>query len=254
MTPHAQRFFKDLTLPKRDRKNIDHAGLFGRMEGLHCFDVSALEGAVSEFMKQADLATCVTDMAFGMFLPSPRTWLEYFIDGNRTAIVVEAMGDRYGLSLVTCRKIKSIFFGYLNPVTSEMELSLNPDQLMGLNDTDDQLWQQFNYLIIRAVSFLDLINAPGTVTMDHHDPHAGFARALKKSGIEYPLKAWSEVRISHDSDAVSDGFVGPTSRRCLHFVRAHQRHLQSGDLTLVSHHWRGDPALGIKRTKYRVDR
>jgi hypothetical protein len=35
-------------------------------------------------------------------------------------------------------------------------------------------------------------------------------------------------------------------------VRSHLRHYRDGKVTVIPAHWRGDPALGIKRTRYLV--
>jgi hypothetical protein len=106
-----------------------------------------------------------------------------------------------------------------------------------------------------CVLTLDLINTPGLVGLRQHDPHRGMARRLASyRGGSYPLRSWSEVvlkthtRIAGDSEQLS----GTTFHKCLHFVRSHLRHYRDGKISIIPAHWRGDPALGIKRTRYRV--
>lgn len=108
--------------------------------------------------------------------------------------------------------------------------------------------------IVLTTLALDLINTPGIVGMKQHAPHRGLARKLSAAGVgRYPLQAWSEVTVKTHT-VFDDGEYqsGDTFRKCLHFVRAHRRHYRSGHETIVRAHWRGDPALGIKRTRYKV--
>jgi hypothetical protein len=120
------------------------------------------------------------------------------------------------------------------------------------------VWHDAAGLAHHAIAFgvlaLDLINTPGVVGMRQHAPHIGLAKKLAKIGTgSYPLRAWSEVTIKANT-IYDDGEYesGSTYHKCLHFVRAHHRHYKNGKLAVVRAHWRGDPALGIKRTRYRV--
>lgn len=106
-----------------------------------------------------------------------------------------------------------------------------------------------------SVLALDLINTPGLVGLRQHDPHRGLARKLYafRSG-SYPLRGWSEIVLKHQTRVIEDEerHTGATYHKCLHFVRSHLRHFRNGRVTVIPAHWRGDPALGIKRTRYRV--
>lgn len=106
-----------------------------------------------------------------------------------------------------------------------------------------------------CVLTLDLINTPGLIGLRQHDPHRGLARRLAayRSG-SYPLRGWSEVVLKHQTRFAEAGehHTGATFHKCLHFVRSHLRHYRDGKVTVIPAHWRGDPALGIKRTRYLV--
>jgi hypothetical protein len=106
-----------------------------------------------------------------------------------------------------------------------------------------------------SVLTLDLINTPGLIGLRQHDPHRGLARKLGayRSG-SYPLRGWSEVVLKHQTRIAGEAehHTGATFHKCLHFVRSHLRHYQDGKVTVIPAHWRGDPALGIKRTRYRL--
>jgi hypothetical protein len=42
-----------------------------------------------------------------------------------------------------------------------------------------------------------------------------------------------------------------TGEKCLHFCRSHLR-VRNGRLEQVKAHWRGNPSLGIKQTRYKL--
>lgn len=112
-----------------------------------------------------------------------------------------------------------------------------------------------NHGIVWSLLVLDLINTPGLIGLRQHDPHRGLARKLyaARSG-SYPLQGWSEVVLKHQTRIADDTehHTGATFHKCLHFVRSHLRHYRDGKVTVIPAHWRGDPALGIKRTRYRL--
>ena len=105
-----------------------------------------------------------------------------------------------------------------------------------------------------SVMAVDLINTPGLVGFRQHAPHSGLAKQFARMGVgKYPLRSWSEVTVkTHTRHCDGDYESGSTFRKCLHFVRSHQRHYRTGRVSVIPAHWRGDPALGIKRTRYRV--
>lgn len=112
-----------------------------------------------------------------------------------------------------------------------------------------------NRFIGMCVLTLDLINTPGLIGLCSHDPHRGMARKLAGlRGGSYPLQAWSEVVLKHQTVIAGneERLTGSTFHKCLHFVRSHLRHYRDGHVTVIPAHWRGDPALGIKRTRYRM--
>ena len=105
-----------------------------------------------------------------------------------------------------------------------------------------------------AVLMLDLINTPGLIGLKQYGPHRGLAKQLSRVG-SYPLRGWTEIVLKATTAQArgEPSLTGPAFHKCLHFVRSHQRHYQSGHVTIIPAHWRGDPALGIKRTRYRLE-
>lgn len=110
-----------------------------------------------------------------------------------------------------------------------------------------------------AYAILAIINSPRIVGRRTHRPHAGLQRALRRArglGVgKFPLRGWTEIILEITPPQVDvSGRVHETrltGRRALHFVRQHLR-IRNGGLELVSAHWRGDAALGIKRSRYKV--
>jgi hypothetical protein len=51
-------------------------------------------------------------------------------------------------------------------------------------------------------------------------------------------------------EPASEGHL--TGEKCLHFVRTFLR-VRMGQLEYVDAHWRGNPALGMKRSRYRLE-
>jgi hypothetical protein len=71
----------------------------------------------------------------------------------------------------------------------------------------------------------------------------------------FPLRAWTEIVLEvtppSEAGALDPGEAHLTGRRALHFCRQHLR-IRGGRLELVKAHWRGDAAIGIKQSRYRV--
>src|SRR5262249_29716721 len=104
---------------------------------------------------------------------------------------------------------------------------------------------------------LAIINTPHIIGRTTHLPHTGLqkhlARAFKMPG-KYPLQPWHEVKLhvvvpSEFGGGEVEGHL--TGERALHLCRSYLR-IRLGQLELVHSHWRGNPALGIKQTRYRV--
>jgi hypothetical protein len=71
----------------------------------------------------------------------------------------------------------------------------------------------------------------------------------------FPLRAWTEIKLEvcppKWAGDLPENETHFTGTRALHFCRAHAR-IRLGRLEFVRAHWRGDPALGIKRSRYRL--
>lgn len=87
-------------------------------------------------------------------------------------------------------------------------------------------------------------------------PHRGLERALianQKLVGKFPLHAWTEIKlhVTPPKEAEGEHEAHLTGERALHFCRAHLR-IRLGRLEVVKAHWRGNPAIGIKQSRYTV--
>ena len=109
-------------------------------------------------------------------------------------------------------------------------------------------------------ALLALINTPRVIGQRTHWPHERLEREkLKKLNLvgKFPLRAWTEIILKI---AQQDNRTGEpseehhlTGERCLHFCRTYLR-VRLGMIEYVESHWRGNPALGMKRSRYRVEK
>ncbi|WP_306147209.1 MULTISPECIES: hypothetical protein [unclassified Roseibium] len=105
---------------------------------------------------------------------------------------------------------------------------------------------------------IGLINTPKIVGRRQHMPHRGLEKRLLRSRSvsgKFPLRAWTEILLeitpTRDTSAEPPKEAHLTGSRAMHFCRAHLR-VKRGKVEVVRGHWRGDPSLGIKRSRYIV--
>lgn len=107
---------------------------------------------------------------------------------------------------------------------------------------------------------LALINSPRIIGRKQHMPYERAERAMLK-GIRmpprFPLRAWTEIilKVALPEDRSGDKAheAHLTGERCLHYCRSHLR-VRFGLLEYVTGHWRGNPDLGVKRSRYKLER
>lgn len=242
MTPLAYRITKELTLPLKDRRFNDCAGLLQCMDDIHCFECSEVLGLAKELGDQA-LSSGVDERS--TFLPAPKTWVEFAEDGERLGLLLVEKD-------IGAYKTASVFVADRNgsgAVTSFVMLGAAARPIGALGD------KRMDALIYGLLAF---INTPRIVGRRQHMPHRGLERDLRRAlGLQgkFPLHAWTEIllHVAPPKDASDEPSVEAhyTGKRALHFCRAHLR-IKLGRLELVKAHWRGDSSLGIKRSRYVV--
>jgi hypothetical protein len=108
---------------------------------------------------------------------------------------------------------------------------------------------------------LALINTPRVIGQKQHNSNERIERdKLKRMKLvgKFPLRAWTEIvlRVKTNPDDRSDEpsqEAHLTGERCLHYCRTYLR-VRMGMLEYVEGHWRGNPALGMKRSRYRLEK
>lgn len=252
-----------------------------------CFEVSAVVPMMKQLVESEEWDVKQERLAF---LPAPYTWIEWqqlmdtpdgflctdpqgerppfntrcgfmltaFAAGDRVklgargAMVMPEDGFIFNSALIFAPG--RIMFGPVIAMTKE------PGGGVGLvmpQDIDETSEVTIAMQARMVASGLAIINAPRIIGRRTHLPHAGLQRAIAKSRKmvgKFPLQAWTEIvlEITPPQEAQDDGHEAHlTGGRALHFCRAHLR-IRLGQLEFVRHHWRGDPSIGIKRSRYVV--
>jgi hypothetical protein len=102
------------------------------------------------------------------------------------------------------------------------------------------------------LAVMALVNSPKVVKSDFVD----LARINKKRAAlgRYTFHPHHTVKLNVDKKTVrTTAGQGDGGSKALHMVRAHLR-LVNDHYVLVSPHWRGDPAIGIRSTSYEAGR
>lgn len=264
MTPLAQQIANDFARPARQREFKDQCDLQRRILDAHCFDVSEVFDAAAD-MTEGLYARGKTARGVSTFLPAPKTWLEWrYSNGAREGVLFEAAkGDK----AATARWAFGHNGGELFLSAQFVgELMLDGDGAIDQsysivraleNDWKDSSRENISGWICHMYTLLAMINTPRVIGRRTHTPHVGLQRKLaaaRGSVGKYPLHAWHEVVLEvspprmHEGEPIESHLTG---RKAQHFCRAHLR-IRCGSLELVSAHWRGDPALGMKQTRYRL--
>lgn len=258
MTPLAQRIVKELTLPVKRRTLDDRCGLLSRMDDVHCFECSSIlpmcETLGSDMSRRQGL---VGPLAF---LPADRTWIEYQASGSQASGRIGFLLERAG-DLADVRAATSNNRGRFWSRASVLRLPLVGHEDIGCRvhfARNDREAFDADGLAHLLYALLAMINSPRVIGRRTHMPHAGLQRALAKSrGMigKFPLRAWTEIKLEvgrpRDESADDPEEIWLTGNRALHFVRAHVR-IVGGELVYVGSYWRGDPALGIKQSRYKL--
>jgi hypothetical protein len=272
MTPLAAYLAKQLTARPKHREGIwrDPAvipDLRKALEDIHCFEVTDCWALLTDMMKRWREGNYEPLFEKFGFLPAPKTWMEWRITGGsglRRAVclmtnpdlmdVEGVMRETVGVSLFEHQNAAGV--GWLVPTTGEFQLDGESIKLWP-TDMGREPGRSAAALMGIIETMLVLINSPKIIGRRQHMPNAALERNLTRGfGVgKFPLHAWTEIKLEvAKPPEIDDGEPHEahlTGRRALHFCRKHIR-IRNGQLEYVSAHWRGDPALGIKRSRYTV--
>lgn len=248
----------DLAQPANRQRLVDRSSvaIWNKVLDAHCFECSA----VIDMAKPLAADMIKNDRVPGRlaFLPAKATWLEWMEPSGRIAVLLQEAADSRFASVdffVSARE-SGPRHKKGGVIRLEDVAMITGESIDGLAPHQNPLFRPMSDALIYA--FLSIINTPRIIDRRQHMPHAGLQRKLAKAhgGVgKYPLHAWNEVVLEVTPPRVDDGEPHEarlTGGKALHFCRAHLR-IRLGRLELVSAHWRGDPALGMKQSRYRVE-
>jgi len=267
MTPLAHRIVKELTLPKKERTFNDQAGLLSRMDDIHCFECTEVFDFIADLAESSG-AKSVPRQHIGLnldtlFLPAPRTWLEWrYADGLREGVLLvehvidgvrcaECVWAAHGINVWASNKKN----GWL-AMGSDLETLISQERWVVPRDLEGESVEKKLGWLRWLWAALALINTPRIIGRRQHMPHRGLERALTKAMRpvgKFPLNAWTEIKLEvmAPKDMAGDPSIEAhlTGKRALHWCRAHLR-LAYGKVIIVSSHWRGDGALGVRQSRH----
>lgn len=276
MTPLAQSLARQLVKPIAQRAGPWRTEqgsklLSAALDDTHFFEVSAVKPLVdvidASILKDGDFGRSRSAMEDYLFLPAPNTWIEWNTADGRIALHLSAVGDHAqvrafwprGLFFAGdtgVRAIASDGCRHQQFIPAEWRSQLIPTPWIELVGGNIEMLAEA--MLFWSDAYRYIINSPKIIGRKQHMPHSGLQKALIKAGSpvgRYPLHAWSEIlleaRPTFVDDSGKEHEARLTGRKCLHFCRAHVR-IKCGKMEIVNSHWRGDPALGIKRTRYKV--
>lgn len=269
MTPLAQRIVRELTLPLKARTFDDRKSLLLDMEDIHCFEISKIWDAVDTMAHALSLKAGKPGERYGekqiftdaklAFLPAPNTWIEWSAEKGRVGMLLsETDVNGQPVALVTVAASEGAYFWsatrfLLHLGSSEKFGSLVLSEASFENGVTRQRIATWQFFLYTALAF---INTPRIVGRSTYPAHRGVEKLLRSSKEwhgKFPLKPWTEItlRIDPENGAAGEGSERLTGQRALHFCRSYLR-FKGGKLEIVSSHWRGDGALGITRSTYKV--
>lgn len=282
MTPLAQQLAKQLILPIRERETfwVEHsAALRAALEDTHFFEVTAAIPLYDELGVAFNRMDTESRVGFSneySFLPAPKTWIEFRMDGERSALLLEQNEKK------TIATVSMFAEDFLEPAGQIFLTSDDKDDesaiILPSGRPPARSWiipkveDEFDLspagiqeriaivaahreAVMFAHGMLILINSPRIIGRRQNMPHRALEKQLTRAlgAGKFPLHGWTEIKLEiNKPPEIDDGESHEahlTGRRALHFCRKHIR-IRYGQLEYVSAHWRGDPALGIKRSRY----
>jgi hypothetical protein len=242
MTPLAQHLLDEFCKPKKDRTIVDKHNLLHHIPEVKCFDITA----VVDYINQQEFIWGDLKNSDRIFLPAPKTFIEMRLESGKTL----------GFLLMQ-QSDNEIFIAETNGHVIAHRAILNTfDPSKSVTTIAEE--NRFHNFVLAIYGILFIINTPRICGQKVHQPDRAIARRLAKatgSRGRYPLRAWTELTIWCDANDIHELATDEeieahyTGKKCLHFVRSFLR-WRNGQLERVKAHWRGDPALGMKRSRY----
>lgn len=188
-----------------------------------------------------------------VFLPFPNCWLEC------PAMVAGERG-RSAIVIADSNHLNYLFVGEgsnkVHDLFGDATLWIEEGEVVVELKTPSIEWQRFAEKILKF--FLHHINTPHHGLYHTVRKQSFVTRERAKKLKLYPLAAITEIVLSQAPPEPKRIMVtGTGSPKCQHDVRAHKRVYHKDQPNqfevLVPSHRRGDPKLGIKKSKYKVE-
>jgi hypothetical protein len=255
------QIFEQKRLPVAQRTFDDQASLLSALDDVHCFDVSEAmpiaEAMVVEMVVANDFEMSLA------FLPAPKTWLECVVNGRRIGVLLsEFRGGAKCIIATSEGAARSDVLMLGAEASIELQrIHRRRDALVQLGVPAEELHDRLQLngdtgFGLTLLAFLALINGPGLCPQRklHHSRPVAKRLGLRVNG-SFPLLAWTELtlRVGEGEQKSWTGGRqgGRTDMMPLHFVRAHRRRI-NGEWRKIEAFWRGNAALGIKQTRYKL--
>lgn len=268
MTPLAAYLTKQIVARPKHREHIwrepkNLANLRESMHDIHCFEVTGClpllaELAGSTLGRSKERAVEITEPMFERyaFLPAPKTWLEWMHgSGSRVAVLLEEREGASASATLFCHLMATNLGTISTNSGDHYDFGGYRAFPRFISDVGGE--KTAAAMLAASHMLLVLVNSPRIIGRRQHMPNAALERKLTRGfkGTSFPLRAWTEIllRVNKPTE-IDDGEPHEahlTGQRALHFVRKHIR-IRNGCLEYVSAHWRGDPSLGIKQSRYKV--
>lgn len=255
MTPLARTIVRDVILNRRcDRRFRAYTQKI--MEDTHYFDAAEVCHISYDLMKRLD-EDDFQKMSDYIFLPAPKTWIEIVGSTRRIALHLEQSGPDILLKAIFRSELDGQlhFFPY-GKVSADLKLILDEDIQTAVPQDERS---SFANITKHVYVLLSMINTPKVFGRRQFMPQYALEKKLTRGlGVgKFPLHAWTEIKLEVMKPMeIDDGEPHEahlTGKRALHFCRAHLR-VRLGRLEYVASHWRGDPAIGIRQSRYVVGR
>lgn len=258
MTPLAHAILKDACLPRAQRAFKDESGIVADLYDAHCFEVTEVMALANDLADDLGKIGVFHDTT--SFLPAPKTWIEWREGDTRIAAFLCAEpGERWAERLYVMGEPRHRLY-HASPKKGRFPLAPQRTLQVGEHRPITRKLIEADGggsadSVLRIFALLLMINTTRGFNRRTHRPHAGLqrqvARARGKAG-KFQLHGWTEIKLEVRPPSIETGEAQEawlTGGRAWHFVRAH---LKPSNGVFVSAYWRGDPALGMKRTRYRL--
>ena len=271
MTPFARMILRDyadknLKMTTIPVENFTEDFINGIVNAkcFECSDVVALAAQLTvkklSTSNPNDLTPLLIKGDENSFLPHERTWIEFGKEENSFSGILLECPEDFGTARVILVVKNEIEFAVAGLCFLDMH-GEKPRLTKGISTFSfSENKKQSAYVIAifsLLYSLLAIINSPSVIGRQEFPAHKGFEKSLRHSNVIPPgahLRPWTKITLdvtTPSDEHENNGGARLTGAKALHYCRTHIR-IKNGKLERVRGHWRGDAALGVVRSDYKV--